>query len=79
MGRQLVTGPYVNICGFGTLLKGTSAVLWHLPILAEHHPHLSAPGLETRTLHFPAQSPLPRSVFVQAVITLSSVVVSHVE
>lgn len=84
MGRQLITGPYVNICGFRTLLKGTSAVLWHLPLLAEHHPLLSAPGLERRTLHPPLLSPVPppqKCVCAGCDHTLLrlAVVVSHVE
>lgn len=28
MSDQLMTGPYVSICGFGTLIKGTLAVRW---------------------------------------------------
>lgn len=27
MNRQFIAGPYVRNCGFGTLLKGTLAVL----------------------------------------------------
>lgn len=60
---SLIAGPYLSVWGFGTLLKGASAV--HCvpapPLLPTHLPsfvcNLYLQGLEGPTLHFSAQHP----------------------
>lgn len=58
------TPSYINVCymwPFGTVLKGTSAVLWRFPGTSACHQRpshiLSLPGLEPAALCFLAQSP----------------------
>lgn len=46
---------HLSIWGFGTLLSGTSAVLWRCPIISSNF--CPKPRLEPRTFCFSAQSP----------------------
>lgn len=47
MSPQVTTGSYMSICGFGTLLNDTSAVVWHLPLLPENPPSFVCPEVRT--------------------------------
>lgn len=64
--RHFIVGPYVGICGFDALLKGTSdlKVFWHLP----HFHFLSALWPEPRTprfsAHFPNRLSFHRLVYI---------------
>lgn len=46
-GPQYITGLYMSICRFATLLRGSSAVFLHLPLLPEHLHCLVSTGAQT--------------------------------
>lgn len=58
------TALFVRICGFGTLFKSTSAVVWRCSDSTGRFQNtfnvLSASGLKQRTLHFSAQTRMSR-------------------
>lgn len=54
MSRQCIAGPYMGICGFDALLKGSSAVVWRFSCTFHILPAL---GHTPRSLYFSAQFP----------------------
>lgn len=44
MSRQLITGAYVSVSGFGTLLKGTLVALWRY---SGTSPYNKTPSMES--------------------------------
>lgn len=71
LSHHLFAGPYVRVWEFGTLLKGTSSVLWgfswHLPLLPEHLPNVVRAGVwllddEAQLFIFPPKAKVASSL-----------------